>query len=138
MKLLRKAGFAGTNPTMNDPRAILMAAALDSEGDADLKNNSGLPDEVAAALEAGDADAIMASVMSLVLTRFSNLVLLQLDKIDVSRTLSKFGMDSMLAAEFRTWFYQAFKVDIPFLTLLAETTTLNTLGELVCSQIREE
>lgn len=138
MKLLRKAGFAGTNPILNDPRAILLAAALDSEADSDLKNNSGLPNEVATALESGSADAILAAVMGLIMNRFSNLVLLQMDKIDVGRTLSKFGMDSMLAAEFRTWFYQAFKVDIPFLTLLAESTTLNTLGELVCEQIGEE
>ncbi|KAI9368144.1 hypothetical protein BJX61DRAFT_239969 [Aspergillus egyptiacus] len=47
-------------------------------------------------------------------------------------------MDSMLAAEFRTRFYQAFKVDIPFLTLLAESTTLSVLGELVHGQISQE
>ncbi|RDW91779.1 polyketide synthase-nonribosomal peptide synthetase [Coleophoma crateriformis] len=137
MKLLRKAGFAGTNPTMNDPRATLLASALDSEEDSALKSNSGFPPELAAALESNDANSIHDAVMNMVLGRFSNLVLLQLDKIDVNRSLSKFGMDSMLAAEFRTWFYQAFKVDVPFLTLLAETTTLNTLGELVCAQISE-
>jgi hypothetical protein len=40
-------------------------------------------------------------------------------------------MDGMLAVEFMTWFYHAFKVDVPFLTLLSETTSLMTLGELV-------
>jgi aryl carrier-like protein len=69
--------------------------------------------------------------------RFSNLVLQQVDKIDPSKSLSKFGMDSMLAAEFRTWFYQAFKVDVPFLTLLSDETTLNSLGNLVHVAITE-
>ncbi|CAG8973482.1 hypothetical protein HYALB_00011077 [Hymenoscyphus albidus] len=136
MKALRKAGFAGTNPTLNDPRASLLAAALDSEADSDLKNNSGLPAELAAALEGGGD--ILDAVMGLILKRFSNLVLLQIDKIDVKRSLARFGMDSMLAAEFRTWFFQAFKVDVPFLTLLAESTTLSALGELVCQEIETE
>lgn len=43
----------------------------------------------------------------------------------------------MLAAEFRTWFYQAFKVNVPFLTLLSEETTLNSLGNLVHAVIAE-
>jgi hypothetical protein len=64
-------------------------------------------------------------------TALLELVLQQVDRIDPGRALSKFGRDSMLAAEFRTWFYQAFKVDVPFLTLLSGTTSLMTLGELV-------
>jgi len=139
MKNLRKAGFEVSNPTLNDPRASLLASALNSDEDGDLKNNSGLPAELAEALESGGGDqSIHEAVMSVILKRFSNLILMQIDKIDVARSLAKFGMDSMLAAEFRTWFYQAFKVDIPFLTLLADATTLTTLGDLVSEQIGQE
>ncbi|KAI0126810.1 hypothetical protein BJ170DRAFT_734047 [Xylariales sp. AK1849] len=53
------------------------------------------------------------------------------DRIDSTKAVSKFGMDGMLAAEFRTWFYQAFKIDVPFLALSSETTTLTVLGEMV-------
>ncbi|KAG9698620.1 ketoacyl-synt-domain-containing protein, partial [Aureobasidium melanogenum] len=138
MKQLRKAGFTGTNPTMNDPRATILASALDSDADVDLKRNSGLPAELAAAIDKGESrESVVEAALVSILSRFSNLVLLQLDKIDVNKPLARFGMDSMLAAEFRTWFYQAFKVDIPFLTLLAETTTLKTLGELVSDQVME-
>ncbi|KAK4992377.1 Type I Iterative PKS [Elasticomyces elasticus] len=138
MKRLREAGFAGTNPTMNDPRATILASALDSKADTDLKKNSGLPAELEAAIESGEGhDAIVKAALASILRRFSNLILLQIDKIDINRSLSQFGMDSMLAAELRTWFYQAFKVDVPFLTLLAETTTLKTLGELVFDQVTE-
>lgn len=136
LKLLRKQGFTGTNPTLNDPRAAVLAAVLDSDADKSLKggsgSSSGMPAELAEALASGhEGQSVLEAIMQLVVQRFSNLVLQQVDRIDPARSLSKFGMDSMLAAEFRTWFYQAFKVDVPFLTLLSETTTLVTLGELV-------
>ncbi len=50
MKLLRKAGFSSTNPTLNDPRASILAAVLASDTDKDLKGNSGIPDKLAKAL----------------------------------------------------------------------------------------
>lgn len=53
------------------------------------------------------------------------------DKIDGARPLAKIGMDSMLVAEFRTWFYHAFKVDVPFLDLLDAAVTIRSLGEMV-------
>ncbi|KAL2867458.1 type I polyketide synthase [Aspergillus lucknowensis] len=139
LKLLQKAGFSGTNPTLNDPRASILGSVLDSDSDKDLQSNSGLPAELAEALASGGgSQSVLEAIVQLIVKRFSNLVLQQADKIDPARALSKFGMDSMLAAEFRTWFYQAFKVDVPFLTLLAETTTLNALGELVHEQITKE
>lgn len=138
LKLLQKAGFSGTNPTLNDPRASVLASVLDSDSDKDLKNGSGMPAELAAALENGhEGQSVSEAIVHLIVKRFSNLVLQQADKIDPSKALSKFGMDSMLAAEFRTWFYQAFKVDVPFLTLLSDETTLNSLGNLVHVAITE-
>lgn len=138
LKLLQKAGFSGSNPTLNDPRASVLAAILDSDSDQDLKSGSGMPAELAEALEDGhEGQSALEAIVHLIVKRFSNLVLQQIDKIDPTRALSKFGMDSMLAAEFRTWFYQAFKVDVPFLTLLSDATTLNTLGDLVHESIIE-
>ncbi|KAJ5635342.1 polyketide synthase-nonribosomal peptide synthetase [Penicillium longicatenatum] len=138
LKLLQKAGFSGSNPTLNDPRASVLAAILDSDSDQDLKSGSGMPAELAEALENGhEGQSALEAIVHLIVKRFSNLVLQQIDKIDPTRALSKFGMDSMLAAEFRTWFYQAFKVDVPFLTLLSDATTLNTLGDLVHESIIE-
>ncbi|KAL2194015.1 hypothetical protein P885DRAFT_44160 [Corynascus similis CBS 632.67] len=94
-----------------------------------------MPAELAEALASGGGQSILEAIVQLIIQRFSNLVLQQTDCIDPARALSKFGMDSMLAAEFRTWFYQVFKVDVPFLTLLSDTTTLVSLGELVYQSI---
>ncbi|MCJ1311389.1 hypothetical protein MMC25_005060 [Agyrium rufum] len=136
MRELRKKGFDGTNPIMSDPRGSLLASALDSEGDQELKTSSGLPAEVAEALATGGAEStVLDAVVSVVKKRFSNLILLPVDKIDDGRPLTQFGMDSMLAAEFRSWFYLAFKVDIPFLTLLSETVTLRNICEIVQREV---
>lgn len=137
LKLLRQKGFEGTNPTLNDPRALLLASALDGASASIAKSNSGLPAELAEALEGGNDKDILEVVLLLIKKRFSNLVLVPVEKVDDSRPLNSLGMDSMLAAEFRTWFYQAFKVDIPFLMLLSETVTLKRLAELVKEGVEE-
>ena len=131
LKLLRQKGFEGTNPTLNDPRALLLASALDGAAGSAAKPNSGLPAELAEAIESGNDKEVFEVVLGLIKKRFSNLVLVPVEKVDDSRPLNALGMDSMLAAEFRTWFYQAFKVDIPFLMLLSDTVTLKRLAELV-------
>lgn len=37
----------------------------------------------------------------------------------------------MLAAEYRTWFFMAFAIDIPFLFLLGDVVTPRVLAEMV-------
>lgn len=77
------------------------------------------------------ADAILAHITK----RFGNLVLLPLAQVDVSKPLAEYGIDSMIAAEFRTWFFQTFHVDIPFLTLLNKTSTVLSLSEAVTTEV---
>jgi KR domain/Phosphopantetheine attachment site len=137
LKELRKKGFEGTNPTLNDPRAALLAAALDGQGDIAFKNQDGnLSAEVVDDLEKGAA--LGEAVLTHVTKRFGNLVLLPQPQVDVSKPLGEYGMDSMIAAEFRTWFLQSFSVDIPFLTLLSKTTTVQSLSETVTAEVGHE
>lgn len=137
LKLLRQKGFEGTNPTLNWPRASLLANALDGVGDTAIKPGSGLPPDLVAAMEAGGDRDVFEVVLSLIKKRFSILVLVPVEKVDDSRPLNELGMDSMLATEFRTWSYQAFKVDVPFLMLLSEKVTLKGLGEVVQKGVEE-
>ena len=134
LKELRKKGFEGTNPTLDDPRASILAQALDSNSDLFFKNDDGLPAAIAEAVEFGAS--LEAATLAIISKRFSNLVLLPLDKVDAKRPLAQYGMDSMIAAEFRTWFFQFFKVDIPFLELLSKSTTLDNLNETVVKGIK--
>lgn len=134
LKELRKKGFEGMNPTLHDPRAVILARALDGQADLAYQNQDGsLPAEVINAIETGVllADAILAHITK----RFGNLVLLPLAQVDVSKPLAEYGMDSMIGAEFRTWFFQTFHVDIPFLTLLNKTSTVLSLSEAVTTGI---
>ncbi|KAL4912943.1 polyketide synthase [Aspergillus aurantiobrunneus] len=137
LKELRKKGFEGTNPTLNDPRAVVLSRALDGERDLAMKGQSGrLPTEVSSAL--GMGSTLMDAVLAHVSKRFSNLVLLPLHKVDVDKPLAGYGMDSMIGAEFRSWFFQAFKVDISFLELLSKSVTVRRLSQAVVADIEPD
>jgi len=137
LKEMRKKGFEGSNPTLNDPRAAVLARALDGQNDLASKGQTGrLPAEVAAQIEGGST--VPDAILNFIAKRFSNLVLLPLDKVEVAKPLTGYGMDSMIAAEFRSWFFQSFKVDIPFLELLSKTVTLSTLSQTVVTEIEQD
>jgi len=137
IKELRKAGFDGETPAMSDPRALLLVNALALDGAANSSGantlSSGLPAELATALEAGAS--VFDAVQELIAKKFANFILIAAEQVDVQKPLAGFGMDSMLAAEFRTWFYTAFKVDIPFLTLLSQTVTVHALAEMTTNEV---
>lgn len=130
LRELRKQGFEGTNPTLDDPRANLLSSALDGQEDVLRHVSDGnLPAQVAAGVEAGQT--LSEAVMEFIQRRFGNLTLIKYESVDVKKAFAEYGMDSMIAAEFRTWFYQTLTVDVPFLTLLSKTSSLETLRDLV-------
>lgn len=134
IKELRKAGFEGDTPAMNDPRALLLVSALAADVASGSHNvSSGMPTELAAAFESGGS--VSDAVLSIVAKKFSNLILIAAEKLDTDKPLPAFGIDSMLAAEFRTWFYTTFKVDIPFLTLLSQNITIRALAEKTTDEV---
>ena len=136
LQKLRKKGFEGTNPVLQDPRAAVIAGAYDSQSDLAHRNqDSSTPGEVAKALENGEE---LIDAISYVLKRFGTLVLIPADKVEVKKPLSLYGLDSMLAAEFRSWFFQEFKVDVSFFELLDKNTTISSLSQLVFRELRGE
>lgn len=114
MKELRRMGFEGTIPTLNDPRASILASSLDGEADLHSKEtDSGLPPALVATLEAGgDTDAVLDTVMNIVVGRLAILILVPASNIDREMLLMKWGMDSMLGPNHRTWVFMAFAVGI--------------------------
>ncbi|RYP54379.1 hypothetical protein DL768_000796 [Monosporascus sp. mg162] len=146
-KLMEK-GFDVDNGIMQDPRTSLLAASLLAEQDAQ-KADQGETDlsQLAAAAaewvkdvpasgramfasEVG-APSMQEAILRLTKRRFSNLILMPADQVDEKRPLPSFGVDSMLAAEFRTWFWNTFKVDVPFLDIVSQQKTLAHLSEFV-------
>lgn len=65
----------------------------------------------------------------------ANLILLPVSDINPETTLSTFGMDSMLAAELRTYIYQASAVDVPFQTIMNKTTSTSSLANTIAKEI---
>ncbi|KAK7972186.1 hypothetical protein PG988_006320 [Apiospora saccharicola] len=120
------------------------AASSRSQGAHDSAAQAAAPwfKDVPAALVSGfapeaSAPSMQEAIVRLVKKRFSNLILLPLDQVDESKPLADYGMDSMIASEFRSWFWAAFRVDLPFLDLMSPQKKLVTLAEFVEEKVTQ-
>lgn len=94
---------------------------------------SGLPAPIADALQKGDS--IFDATLLLIIKQFSNFLLTPVDRLDTSKPLAVFGMDSMLAAAVRAWFYRKFHLDLFFMTLLSQTVSICDLAQTVTEHV---
>ncbi|KAF6801113.1 Polyketide synthase-nonribosomal peptide synthetase 3 [Colletotrichum musicola] len=150
MRKLLAQGFDVSSGTMQDPRNSILAASLQAEQDAkeartrrdagaqslDLMTAAPWLRDVPAGAAAtftpvGDAASLGEAVLRLVTKRFSNLILMPLEQVDDRKPLPQFGVDSMVAAEFRTWFWSTFEVDVSFLDIMSPQKSLRILAEFV-------
>ena len=145
LKEQRDRGFEGDNHVLADPRASLFAAAFarsstTTNNAANDATATGLPEEVRKALRDGSSGSgsVLDAVRAVVTKKISNLILLPAEQLAPDRRLGDFGLDSMLAAEFRTFVFKAFGgVDVPFMTLLAKETSVDGLARLVAEGLEE-
>ncbi len=139
LKEIRNMGFEGNNLVLDDPRASLLASALGGDETSSGRhrdNSAAFSTEFAAALKVeGSGKPLRCVIEDLMARRFSSLTLVPLAKVDMGKRLAAYGIDSMLAAEFRTWIYRVFKMDIPFLELLSAKTSLADLVEIVEKEV---
>jgi hypothetical protein len=146
IRKLMEQGFDVNNGIMEDPRTCLLAASLLAEQDAKDADRSGDVGQLAAAAEwvkdvpasaratfapEASAPSMLDAVLRLTKRRFSNLILMPADQLDDRQPLPSFGVDSMLAAEFRTWFWNTFKVDVPYLDIVSPQKALHDLAIFV-------
>ncbi|KAF7188114.1 Highly reducing polyketide synthase pks5 [Pseudocercospora fuligena] len=75
--------------------------------------------------------ALREEVTRLVVDRIAQFVMVSPNQIDPARTLSTYGMDSMIGAELRAWLRRSFKVDVPFMALLDQNLTFVGLADVV-------
>ncbi|KAK7745564.1 Type I Iterative PKS [Cytospora paraplurivora] len=139
MKELRKKGFAGNHPALEDPRAGLLASALggDDDGNHVAGQDGSLPAEVVKAMET-EEQTLEEAVLDHVRRRFANLILMKYDAVDVKKPLAEYGMDSMIGAEFRTWLYQSLKAEVLLSVLLGRTCTLETLRDVAMAGLEKD
>lgn len=84
------------------------------------------------------ADSLSEAIVRLVKKRFSNLILMPIDQVDEHKALPDFGVDSMIASEFRSWFWAVFRVDVPFLDIMSPQKSLAAFAELVEAKVLQE
>ncbi|KAF7863846.1 hypothetical protein EAF04_006811 [Stromatinia cepivora] len=151
-KLMDQGFDITTIGNMQDPRSAILSAALlgnNESGDASGVSQAGLVNapswlkEISATavktlFSEADAPSLIEAVLRAVRKRFSSIILMPVDQIDDTKPLAQFGMDSMIAAEFRTWIWGAFKVDVPFLDLLSNQKSLNSLAEFATEKLTEK
>ena len=139
---LRRQGFEAIPATFDDPRALrLRQVFTQASGSASSSKNgqssiSGLPPALADAINAGDgASTVHEVALALITKQFSNFLLTPIEQIDASKPLASFGIDSLLAATIRTWFYGKFSVDLSFMTLLSQALTIEDLAKEVVEKV---
>ena len=74
------------------------------------------------------------SIADRIRTKVSKLLYIPLDEVDEGTAISQYGIDSMIAAEFRNWLFGSFGKDVSLLSLLANTMTVRKLAEEVDDQ----
>ncbi|KAJ5100496.1 Acyl transferase/acyl hydrolase/lysophospholipase [Penicillium angulare] len=131
----RDRGFEGDNHIFSDPRAALFTASFARRAAGKNETNSSatnVPQDIVRALRDGqDLGGILDALRAVVSNKISHLILLAEGTLDPDQPLGEFGLDSMLAAEFRTFIFRTFEVDVPFVVLLKRSTTVNLLTSLI-------
>ncbi|KAL4809569.1 KR domain-containing protein [Aspergillus unguis] len=155
---LSARGFdVSSHGVLVEPRAAVLSASLQAEQEIrESTSNTDSADSSSASTAAAAAapwfKALCASLQStyasecgspslesatlaLLKKRFSSLILMPVEQINEGKSLSEFGMDSMIASEFRTWFWTAFRVGVPFLDIMSPRKSLGVLGEFVAGRV---
>ena len=149
LQRLWQQGFEMDNHMLYDPRCGVLANSLSSEasnpaGDG-AKSQSTMPKPIADALasydgkEGSEASKALEDAVGHILShKLCHLLLLQPKKLGDHTCLGEFGMDSMLAAEFRTFLFHTLSVDVPFNTLLEYDITIVQLTRMVIERLRTD
>ena len=135
----RDQGFDGHLQVFDDPRAsILLQSFLENSSQPTNSASVGksLSGKIKEAVQSGGD--LRKTVHDVIAGKMANLILLPTSEINPETTLSTFGMDSMLAAELRTYIYQASAVDVPFQTIMGSTTSISSLADMIAKEITKD
>ena len=86
-----------------------------------------------AAVQAGAAGRIdtVASVQSAISNAVAEMLFVDVEGIDPSKSVADLGVDSLIAAELRNWFLQALATNISMLDLLDPSTRISSQAESI-------
>jgi hypothetical protein len=138
---IRNQGFVRGAKVLEDPRCTYIASAFietsnEIEGDSNADAGLKLPRAVRIAMAENvvstePSTALLEAIRATVVKQIASLLLVGEEGLTMDTPLANFGMESMLAAEFRSDMYRIFKVDVPFATLLDNRTQIHTVVDNV-------
>ncbi|KAI2618912.1 KR domain-containing protein [Hypoxylon sp. NC1633] len=93
-------------------------------------------DIVAKIRHAQSMEKAVEAVTTYMARRLARTMMIEEDQVQTTqKSVSNHGLDSMIGAEFRSWIFREFGVDIPFQQLLSGTLTLHKLAEILCEKV---
>ena len=140
---IRNKGFKRATQVLEDRRCAIIAGEFASSGQekpADGQKISGLPRGIVAAIASNEGSAVpnetlLGATLSIVTEKLGSLLLVPATQLRQDTQLAEYGVESMLAAEFRADMVRIFRVDVPFAVLLDRRTNLQMVAELVATHV---
>jgi acyl carrier protein len=90
--------------------------------------------EVDDLMRKGRRDEAKRAVVVSIIGRVADMLFASSDSIEPSLSVSAYGIDSLVAAELRSWFIATYSCAIPFLELLDTKTSMHDLADLVLAK----
>ena len=101
-----------------------------SSGDVSKYTATDLRREYDAAIQAGSSGRIntIAFVQSAIINAVAEMLFVDVESVDMAKSVADQGVDSLIAAELRNWFHQALRTNISMLDLLDPSVSISTLA----------
>lgn len=117
-----------------DTHVVAGAGGRGAEGD---QGRGKLRDEL---VQAASAEAAAEIVMAALVQKLARSMMVSVDNIEVTRSVSSYGVDSLLAVELRSWIYEEIQAEVSIFDLLSNvaisslTRTIVAGSKLVSTQ----
>jgi hypothetical protein len=138
MQSIWDEGFKGSQEfIMSDKRVSILA--LGNSRFKETQTGPEMHNEVmpilSAAFAAENQESAQKVVFKALADKLSQLTLTPLSDIAAQIAFSALGMDSLVTAEFRTFIFRTFRVDVAFMDLMDNKNTMSDLTNLVCNKV---
>lgn len=110
-----------------DTQQVAGAGARGAEGD---QGGGKLRDELT---QAASAEAAAEIVMTALVQKLARSMMVSVDNIEVTRSVSSYGVDSLLAVELRSWIYEEIQAEVSVFDLLSNVAISSLTRTIVAS-----
>ena len=136
---LAKDGYESTFDVMApDPRLSILNLSrshLQKEPSMSSTANGGLPLPVTQALALRSEERLRSTIIPILAEQLAHLVFMPPERISPQMHLLDIGMDSTLAAQYRTLIFRVVGVEVPFITLMDPKLKLLDIANWICEKL---